>query len=112
MTIAFSFSDRNHLRLPRLCGILVKSQTQRGTTQQINGEAMCSIFGEIRYQSRCQRNCVKAYELSRLMRHRGPDWSGIFMLRQRDSRAERLSIVGVNAGAEACITRGKPTCWR
>ncbi len=40
----------------------------------------------------------KALELSRLMRHRGPDWSGIYASDNAILAHERLSIVDVNAG--------------
>ncbi|MDU6108555.1 MAG: asparagine synthase-related protein, partial [Klebsiella pneumoniae] len=39
-------------------------------------------------------------ELSRLMRHRGPDWSGVYASDKAILAHERLSIVDVNAGAQ------------
>ncbi|CDL12645.1 Asparagine synthetase [glutamine-hydrolyzing] [Klebsiella pneumoniae IS43] len=48
-----------------------------------------------------QASCVKkALELSRLMRHRGPDWSGVYASDKAILAHERLSIVDVNAGAQ------------
>jgi len=61
---------------------------------------MCSILGifDIRGQEQTLRE--EALVMSGKMRHRGPDWSGIYS----DDRAilvhERLSIVGVDSGAQ------------
>ncbi len=46
----------------------------------------------------------KALELSRLMRHRGPDWSGIYASDNAILAHERLSIVDVNAGRNLSTT--------
>ena len=39
---------------------------------------MCSIFGVFDIKTDAVELRKKALELSRLMRHRGPDWSGIY----------------------------------
>ncbi len=39
---------------------------------------MCSIFGVLDLKSDAGALRSKALELSRLMRHRGPDWSGVY----------------------------------
>lgn len=39
---------------------------------------MCSIFGVLDIKTDAGELRKKALELSRLMRHRGPDWSGIY----------------------------------
>ena len=49
----------------------------------------------------------KALELSRLMRHRGPDWSGIYASDNAILAHERLSIVDVNAGAQPLYNQQK-----
>ena len=41
---------------------------------------MCSIFGVLDIKTDAGELRKKALELSRLMRHRGPDWSGIYAL--------------------------------
>ncbi len=51
----------------------------------------------------------KALELSRLMRHRGPDWSGIYASDNAILAHERLSIVDVNAGRKLSTTN-KNSC--
>lgn len=53
----------------------------------------------------------KALELSRLMRHRGPDWSGIYASDNAILAHERLSIVDVNAGRNL-YNQQKLMCWR
>jgi asparagine synthase (glutamine-hydrolysing) len=61
---------------------------------------MCSIFGvlEIRQDHTFVRNL--AIRQSRLIRHRGPDWSGIYAHPRAVLAHERLSIVDVNTGAQ------------
>ncbi len=54
----------------------------------------------------------KALELSRLMRHRGPDWSGVYASDKAILAHERLSIVDVNAGAQPLYNQQKPMRWR
>jgi len=61
---------------------------------------MCSIFGvlEIRQDLAAVRKL--ALKQSRLLRHRGPDWSGIYAHPRAVLAHERLSIVDVNTGAQ------------
>jgi asparagine synthase (glutamine-hydrolysing) len=61
---------------------------------------MCSIFGvlEIRQDHTVVRNM--AIRQSRLIRHRGPDWSGVYAHPRAVLAHERLSIVDVNTGAQ------------
>lgn len=61
---------------------------------------MCSIFGVFDIKTDAAELRKKALELSRLMRHRGPDWSGIYACDNAILAHERLSIVDVNAGAQ------------
>lgn len=61
---------------------------------------MCSIFGVLNIQSDPGELRKKALEMSRLMRHRGPDWSGIYAGDRAILAHERLSIVDVNHGAQ------------
>ena len=61
---------------------------------------MCSIFGvlEIRHDHTAIRKL--AIRQSRLIRHRGPDWSGVYAHPRAVLAHERLSIVDVNTGAQ------------
>ncbi|WP_029687323.1 asparagine synthase B [Tatumella saanichensis] len=61
---------------------------------------MCSIFGVLDLKTDPVELRKKALELSRLMRHRGPDWSGIYADDNAILAHERLSIVDVNNGAQ------------
>jgi asparagine synthase (glutamine-hydrolysing) len=61
---------------------------------------MCSIFGvlDIRTESTALRS--QALEMSKLLRHRGPDWSGVYSSEKAILVHERLAIVGVSSGAQ------------
>ena len=61
---------------------------------------MCSIFGVLDLKTDPVELRKKALECSRLMRHRGPDWSGVFADDHAILAHERLSIVDVNNGAQ------------
>ncbi|ANC39130.1 asparagine synthase B [Hafnia alvei] len=61
---------------------------------------MCSIFVVLDLKTDPVELRKKALELSRLMRHRGPDWSGIYASDNAILAHERLSIVDVNNGAQ------------
>ena len=65
---------------------------------------MCSIFGvlEIRQDLKTVRNM--ALRQSRLLRHRGPDWSGIYASDNAVLAHERLAIVDVNTGAQPILS--------
>jgi asparagine synthase (glutamine-hydrolysing) len=65
---------------------------------------MCSIFGvlEIRQDLKAVRKM--AIRQSRLMRHRGPDWSGVYTAERAVLAHERLSIVDVNTGAQPLLS--------
>ena len=68
---------------------------------------MCSIFGVLDIKTDAGELRKKALELSRLMRHRGPDWSGIYACDKAILAHERLSIVDVNAGAQPLYNEKK-----
>jgi len=61
---------------------------------------MCSILGifDIHEDPRGMRRL--ALELSKLQRHRGPDWSGIFSCEKAVLAHERLAIVDIEHGAQ------------
>ncbi|MEI5056612.1 hypothetical protein RJ926_34800, partial [Pseudomonas aeruginosa] len=72
----FIFSPPNRLRTVLLCGIFLNKQTQQATNTRLTEKVMCSIFGVFDIKTDAVELRKKALELSRLMRHRGPDWSG------------------------------------
>ena len=61
---------------------------------------MCSIFALLDLAGSPSGARRMALERSRLMRHRGPDWSGIFADHRAILAHERLAIVGVDSGAQ------------
>ncbi|MXP66338.1 asparagine synthase B [Pantoea sp. Nvir] len=61
---------------------------------------MCSIFGVLDLKSDPVELRKKALESSRMMRHRGPDWSGVFSDGKAILAHERLSIVDIDNGAQ------------
>jgi asparagine synthase (glutamine-hydrolysing) len=65
---------------------------------------MCSIFGvlEIRQDLKAVRKM--ALRQSRLLRHRGPDWSGIYSAGSAVLAHERLAIVDINTGAQPILS--------
>jgi asparagine synthase (glutamine-hydrolysing) len=65
---------------------------------------MCSIFGvlELRQDPKLVRKM--ALKQSRLLRHRGPDWSGVYASDSAVLAHERLSIVDVNTGAQPLLS--------
>ena len=61
---------------------------------------MCSIFGILNVHSDRATLRKRALIQSKLMRHRGPDWSGIWDDEHAILAHERLSIVDVDHGAQ------------
>jgi asparagine synthase (glutamine-hydrolysing) len=61
---------------------------------------MCSILGILDIKSDVKELRAKALMMSHKMRHRGPDWSGIYVSEKTILAHERLSIVDVNKGAQ------------
>jgi len=61
---------------------------------------MCAIFGVL--ELRQDHNAIRrlAIRQARLIRHRGPDWSGVYAHPRAVLAHERLSIVDVNTGAQ------------
>ena len=64
---------------------------------------MCSILGILDIKSDVSELRKQALQLSKLMRHRGPDWSGIYTSDNAILAHERLSIVGVENGAQPLL---------
>ncbi len=65
---------------------------------------MCSIFGVLELRQDLKSVRKMALRQSRLLRHRGPDWSGIYAADNAVLAHERLSIVDVNTGAQPILS--------
>lgn len=65
---------------------------------------MCGIFAILDIKSDVTELRTKALELSKLLRHRGPDWSGIWNNNNAILCHERLAIVDVDTGAQPLIS--------
>ncbi|GLT15676.1 asparagine synthase B [Vibrio algivorus] len=68
---------------------------------------MCSIFGILDIKSDPTPLRPLALEMSKKLRHRGPDWSGIYASDKAILAHERLSIVGLNSGAQPLYSEDK-----
>lgn len=65
---------------------------------------MCSIFAILDINGGLKALREVALRQSRLMRHRGPDWSGIHTCEGAVLAHERLAIVDINTGAQPLIS--------
>lgn len=68
---------------------------------------MCSILGVFESKEDASLLREQALDMSRRMRHRGPDWSGIFSNSKAILAHERLSIVDVVNGAQPLYSTDK-----
>ncbi|WP_428635126.1 asparagine synthase B [Sedimenticola sp.] len=68
---------------------------------------MCSIFGILDIKTNVDELRQQALALSRLMRHRGPDWSGIWNNDNAILAHERLAIVDVESGGQPLLNQNK-----
>ncbi|WP_428772072.1 asparagine synthase B [Vibrio sp.] len=68
---------------------------------------MCSVFGILDIKSDAQALRHVALEMSKKLRHRGPDWSGIYSSDKAILAHERLAIVGLNSGAQPLYSHNK-----
>jgi asparagine synthase (glutamine-hydrolysing) len=68
---------------------------------------MCSIFGILDIKMGAETLRPVALECSRLLRHRGPDWSGIYQNDNAILVHERLSIVDTEHGAQPLYNQDK-----
>jgi asparagine synthase (glutamine-hydrolysing) len=66
---------------------------------------MCSIFAILDIQSDPKGLRKVALEMSKLMRHRGPDWSGIYADDKAILAHERLAIVDIDHGAQPLLSQ-------
>lgn len=65
---------------------------------------MCSVFGVLNLRQDLKVVRKMALRQSRLMRHRGPDWSGVYTAPRAVLAHERLAIVDVNTGAQPILS--------
>ncbi|QSX35799.1 asparagine synthase B [Shewanella sedimentimangrovi] len=65
---------------------------------------MCSIFSILDIQGDAKALRQTALEMSKLLRHRGPDWSGIYADDQAILAHERLAIVDIEHGAQPLLS--------
>ncbi|MEE8496512.1 MAG: asparagine synthase B [Xanthomonadales bacterium] len=65
---------------------------------------MCSIFGVLQIRQDLKSVRKMALRQSRLLRHRGPDWSGVYTADNAVLAHERLAIVDVNTGAQPILS--------
>ena len=72
---------------------------------------MCSIFGVLDIKTDAGELRKKALELSRLMRHRGPDWSGVYASDKRFWLTNVCPLLTSTPVHSRCITRKKRTRW-
>jgi asparagine synthase (glutamine-hydrolysing) len=68
---------------------------------------MCSIFGVLNLRQDLKLVRKMALRQTRLMRHRGPDWSGIYTAPNAVLAHERLAIVDVNTGAQPILSESE-----
>jgi len=66
---------------------------------------MCGIFGILDIKTDVSELRTQALELTKLLRHRGPDWSGIWNNDNTILCHERLAIVDVDTGAQPLISQ-------
>ena len=61
---------------------------------------MCGIIGIFNIKQQTQELRRKALKMSQKLRHRGPDWSGIYVGGSTILAHERLSIVDPQSGGQ------------
>jgi asparagine synthase (glutamine-hydrolysing) len=67
-------------------------------------QTMCSIFGILEIKTDVKPLRQSALKLSQLLRHRGPDWSGVWNNDKAVLVHERLAIVDMDSGAQPLKT--------
>jgi asparagine synthase (glutamine-hydrolysing) len=70
---------------------------------------MCGIACILNIDSDHEKYRERAVAMARRLRHRGPDWSGVFADEHAVLAHERLSIVDVEHGAQPLTSRGNDT---
>ena len=77
------------------------------TAGAMRDESMCSIFGVLDVRQDPSSVRKLALRQSRLLRHRGPDWSGVYEHVRAVLAHERLAIVDVNTGAQPLFSEDR-----
>jgi asparagine synthase (glutamine-hydrolysing) len=65
--------------------------------------ALCGIVGIFEFTEAIERVRERALHMAKTIRHRGPDWSGIYADERAVLAHERLSIVDVEHGAQPLV---------
>ena len=65
---------------------------------------MCGIVALFELKTRPQVLKTKVLEMAKKLRHRGPDWSGIYLDDKAIMAHERLSIVDPQSGGQPIIS--------
>ncbi len=68
---------------------------------------MCGIVGIFDINGSSEQQRTKALEMSKRIRHRGPDWSGIFVDERCIIAHERLAIVDPTSGGQPLYSKGR-----
>jgi asparagine synthase (glutamine-hydrolysing) len=72
---------------------------------------MCGIVGVFDLKVRSQELRPQVLRMSKRLRHRGPDWSGMYCSEKAILAHERLSIVDVASGRQPLYSMTESWCW-
>jgi asparagine synthase (glutamine-hydrolysing) len=68
---------------------------------------MCSVLGILDIKSDIDQLRKQALQMSKIQRHRGPDWSGIYVNDKAILAHERLAIVDIENGAQPLLSKDR-----
>ena len=68
---------------------------------------MCSVLGILDIKTDVDQLRKQALQMSKIQRHRGPDWSGIFVNDKAVLAHERLAIVDIENGAQPLFSKDR-----
>ncbi|MCK4558450.1 MAG: asparagine synthase B [Calditrichia bacterium] len=68
---------------------------------------MCSVLGILDIKSDIDQLRKQALQMSKVQRHRGPDWSGIYVNDKAILAHERLAIVDIDNGAQPLFSKDR-----
>jgi len=68
---------------------------------------MCGIIGVFELKQEAESLRPQVLEMARIIRHRGPDWSGIYLSNQAILAHERLAIVDPSSGTQPLFSGDK-----
>ena len=72
---------------------------------------MCGIAAILNVRQQTPELRAKALSMAKKIRHRGPDWSGIYCGGSAILAHERLSIVDPHSGGQRSIRPTGDKCW-